>query len=59
MQGVLNAVSVGVLIYSASVVLLAGAFFWTCRIKQHFKLRRMIVCMLLAMGIMPLFGAWA
>lgn len=59
MQGVLNAISAGVLIYSASVGLLAGAFFWSCQIKQHFKLRRMIVCMLLAMGIMALFGARA
>lgn len=59
-QGVLNAVSAGILIYSALVELLARDFlFDPCRTKRRSQLLYMVVCMLLGAGIMALIGKWA
>ncbi|KAJ5112074.1 hypothetical protein N7532_000119 [Penicillium argentinense] len=59
-QGVLNAVSAGILIYSGLVELLARDFlFDPCRTKQRSKLLFMIFCTLLGAGIMALIGKWA
>ncbi|KAJ5253125.1 hypothetical protein N7489_003535 [Penicillium chrysogenum] len=59
-QGVLNAVSAGILIYSSLVELLARDFlFDPCRIKRRSKLLFMVCCTLLGAGIMSLIGKWA
>jgi len=59
-QGVLNAVSAGILIYSALVELLARDFlFDPCRTKRRSQLLYMVTCMLLGAGIMALIGKWA
>lgn len=59
-QGVLDAVSAGILIYSALVELLARDFlFDPCRTKRRAQLLYMVVCMLLGAGIMALIGKWA
>ncbi|OJJ86859.1 high-affinity Zn(2+) transporter ZRT1 [Aspergillus glaucus CBS 516.65] len=59
-QGVLNAVSAGILIYSALVELLARDFlFDPCRTKRRSQLLYMVFCMLLGAGIMALIGKWA
>ncbi|OJI98320.1 hypothetical protein ASPVEDRAFT_881054 [Aspergillus versicolor CBS 583.65] len=59
-QGVLNAVSAGILIYSGLVELLARDFlFDPCRTKQRSKLLFMVFCTLLGAGIMALIGKWA
>ncbi|OJJ64227.1 hypothetical protein ASPSYDRAFT_38911 [Aspergillus sydowii CBS 593.65] len=59
-QGVLNAVSAGILIYSGLVELLARDFlFDPCRTRQRSKLLFMVGCTLLGAGIMALIGKWA
>lgn len=59
-QGVLNAVSAGVLIYTSLVELLARDFlFDPCRTKRRSKLLFMVCCTLLGAGIMALIGKWA
>lgn len=59
-QGVLNAVSAGILIYSGLVELLARDFlFDPCRTKRRSKLLFMVACTLLGAGIMALIGKWA
>lgn len=59
-QGVLNAVSAGILIYSGLVELLARDFlFDPCRTKRRSKLLFMVFCTLLGAGIMSLIGKWA
>ncbi|KAL3456648.1 Zinc/iron permease [Aspergillus heterothallicus] len=59
-QGVFNAVSAGVLIYSALVELLARDFlFDPDRTRKRAKLVYMVFCMLLGAGIMALIGEWA
>ncbi|OOF93566.1 hypothetical protein ASPCADRAFT_209506 [Aspergillus carbonarius ITEM 5010] len=59
-QGVFNAVSAGVLIYSALVELLARDFiFDPCRTRRRSKLLYMVGCTLLGAGIMALIGKWA
>ncbi|OJJ39925.1 hypothetical protein ASPWEDRAFT_129703 [Aspergillus wentii DTO 134E9] len=59
-QGVLNAISAGVLIYSGLVELLARDFlFDPCRTKQRSRLVFMVFCTLLGAGIMGLIGKWA
>lgn len=59
-QGVLNAVSAGILIYSGLVELLARDFlFDPCRTKRRSKLLFMVGCTLLGAGIMALIGKWA
>ncbi|KAJ5086280.1 hypothetical protein NUU61_007587 [Penicillium alfredii] len=59
-QGVLNAVSAGILIYSGLVELLARDFlFDPCRTKRRPKLLFMVLCTLLEPGIMALIGKWA
>ncbi|BCR84522.1 high-affinity Zn(2+) transporter ZRT1 [Aspergillus chevalieri] len=59
-QGVLDAVSAGILIYSALVELLARDFlFDPCRTKRRSQLLYMVICMLLGAGIMALIGKWA
>ncbi|KAJ5715681.1 uncharacterized protein N7483_012862 [Penicillium malachiteum] len=59
-QGVLNAVSAGVLIYSGLVELLARDFlFDPCRTKRRSRLLFMVACTLLGAGIMALIGKWA
>ncbi|PYH91632.1 zinc-regulated transporter 1 [Aspergillus ellipticus CBS 707.79] len=59
-QGVFNAVSAGVLIYSALVELLARDFiFDPCRTRQRSKLLYMVACTLLGAGVMALIGKWA
>lgn len=59
-QGVLNAVSAGILIYSGLVELLARDFlFDPCRTKRRSRLLFMVVCTLLGAGIMALIGKWA
>ncbi|KAJ5112942.1 hypothetical protein N7456_001476 [Penicillium angulare] len=59
-QGVLNAVSAGILIYSSLVELLARDFlFDPCRTKRRSRLLFMVACTLLGAGIMALIGKWA
>ncbi|KAJ5963148.1 hypothetical protein N7481_013453 [Penicillium waksmanii] len=59
-QGVLNAVSAGILIYSGLVELLARDFlFDPCRTKRRSRLLFMVFCTLLGAGIMSLIGKWA
>ncbi|KAL4902085.1 hypothetical protein BDW74DRAFT_187058 [Aspergillus multicolor] len=59
-QGVFNAVSAGVLIYSALVELLARDFlFDPHRTKKRAQLVYMVFCVLLGAGIMCLIGKWA
>lgn len=59
-QGVLNAVSAGVLIYSGLVELLARDFlFDPCRTRRRSRLLFMVACTLLGAGIMALIGKWA
>ncbi|KAL2813377.1 Zinc/iron permease [Aspergillus granulosus] len=59
-QGVFNAVSAGVLIYSALVELLARDFlFDPDRTRKRSKLVHMVACVLLGAGIMALIGKWA
>lgn len=59
-QGVLNAVSAGILIYSGLVELLARDFlFDPCRTKRRSRLLFMVMCTLLGAGIMSLIGKWA
>ncbi|CEJ61711.1 Putative Fe2 /Zn2 regulated transporter [Penicillium brasilianum] len=59
-QGVLNAVSAGILIYTGLVELLARDFlFDPCRTKRRSRLFFMVACTLLGAGIMALIGKWA
>ncbi|KAJ5329022.1 hypothetical protein N7452_009412 [Penicillium brevicompactum] len=59
-QGVLNAISAGILIYSSLVELLARDFlFDPCRTKRRSKLLFMVSCTILGAGIMALIGKWA
>ena len=59
-QGVLNAISAGPLIYSRLVELLARDFLLDpCRTKRRSRLLSMIACTLLGAGIMGLIGKWA
>ncbi|KNG88511.1 zinc-regulated transporter 1 [Aspergillus nomiae NRRL 13137] len=59
-QGVLNAISAGVLIYSGLVELLARDFlFDPDRTKRRSQLLFMVFCTLLGAGIMALIGKWA
>ncbi|CAL5869973.1 uncharacterized protein PFLUO_LOCUS4206 [Penicillium psychrofluorescens] len=59
-QGVLNAVSAGILIYSGLVELLARDFlFDPCRTKRRSRLLYMVFCTLLGAGGMALLGKWA
>jgi zinc transporter 1/2/3 len=59
-QGVLNAISAGILIYTGLVELLARDFlFDPCRTKRRSKLLFMVCCTLLGAGIMALIGKWA
>ncbi|KAJ5667562.1 hypothetical protein N7507_003426 [Penicillium longicatenatum] len=59
-QGVLNAVSAGILIYTGLVELLARDFlFDPCRTKRRSRLLFMVGCTLLGAGIMALIGKWA
>ncbi|KAL3442320.1 ZIP zinc/iron transport family [Aspergillus insuetus] len=59
-QGVFNAVSAGVLIYSALVELLARDFlFDPDRTRKRARLVYMVFCVLLGAGIMALIGKWA
>lgn len=59
-QGVLNAVSAGILIYSGLVELLARDFlFDPCRTKRRSRILFMVSCTLLGAGIMCLIGKWA
>ncbi|RAL10663.1 high-affinity Zn(2+) transporter ZRT1 [Aspergillus homomorphus CBS 101889] len=59
-QGVFNAVSAGILIYSALVELLARDFlFDPCRTRRRSRLLYMVFCTLLGAGIMALIGKWA
>jgi zinc transporter 1/2/3 len=59
-QGVLNAVSAGILIYTGLVELLARDFlFDPCRTRRRSRLLFMVVCTLLGAGIMALIGKWA
>lgn len=59
-QGVLNAISAGLLIYSALVELLARDFiFDPNRTTRRSHLAYMFSCMLLGAGIMALIGYWA
>jgi zinc transporter 1/2/3 len=59
-QGVFNAVSAGVLIYSALVELLARDFlFDSDRTRNRARLVYMVFCVLLGAGIMALIGKWA
>ncbi|RAH53381.1 high affinity zinc ion transporter [Aspergillus piperis CBS 112811] len=59
-QGVLDAVSAGILIYSGLVELLARDFlFDPDRTKRRSHLLGMIFCVLLGAGIMALIGKWA
>ncbi|KAF7597391.1 high-affinity Zn(2+) transporter zrt1 [Aspergillus hancockii] len=58
-QGVLDAISAGILIYSGLVELLARDFlFDPDRIKRRSHLFVMVGCMLLGVGIMALLGKW-
>ncbi|KAL2838548.1 zinc-regulated transporter 1 [Aspergillus pseudoustus] len=59
-QGVFNAVSAGVLIYSALVELLARDFlFDPDRTRKRTQLVYMVFCVLLGAGVMALIGKWA
>ncbi|PLB45314.1 putative high affinity zinc ion transporter [Aspergillus steynii IBT 23096] len=59
-QGVLNAVSAGILIYSSLVELLARDFLFDPeRPKRRSHLGMMVGCTLLGAGIMALIGKWA
>ncbi|KAB8233413.1 high-affinity Zn(2+) transporter ZRT1 [Aspergillus alliaceus] len=59
-QGVLDAISAGILIYSGLVELLARDFlFDPGRTKRRSHLFVMVGCMLLGAGIMALLGKWA
>ena len=59
-QGVLNAVSAGILIYTGLVELLARDFlFDPCRTRRRSRLLFMVSCTLLGAGIMALIGKWA
>jgi zinc transporter 1/2/3 len=59
-QGVLNAISAGILIYTGLVELLARDFlFDPCRTRRRSKLLFMVCCTLLGAGIMALIGKWA
>ncbi|CAG7932028.1 unnamed protein product [Penicillium olsonii] len=59
-QGVLNAISAGILIYTSLVELLARDFlFDPSRTKRRSKLLFMVGCTLLGAGIMALIGKWA
>ncbi|GIC94364.1 high-affinity Zn(2+) transporter ZRT1 [Aspergillus udagawae] len=59
-QGVLDAISAGILIYSGLVELLARDFlFDPCRTKRRGQILYMLGCTLLGAGIMALVGKWA
>jgi zinc transporter 1/2/3 len=59
-QGVLDAISAGILIYSGLVELLARDFlFDPCRTKRRGQILYMLGCTLLGAGIMALIGKWA
>ncbi|PWY66762.1 ZIP zinc/iron transport family [Aspergillus heteromorphus CBS 117.55] len=59
-QGVLNAISAGVLIYSGLVELLARDFLFNPdRTKRRAHLLGMLCCVLLGVGVMALLGKWA
>ncbi|KAJ5298016.1 hypothetical protein PENANT_c039G06408 [Penicillium antarcticum] len=59
-QGVLNAVSAGILVYTGLVELLARDFlFDPCRTRRRSKLLFMVCCSVLGAGIMALIGKWA
>ncbi|KAJ5761862.1 uncharacterized protein N7511_005244 [Penicillium nucicola] len=59
-QGVLNAISAGILIYTGLVELLARDFlFDPCRTRRRSKLLFMVCCTVLGAGIMALIGKWA
>lgn len=59
-QGVLNAISAGILIYSGLVELLAKDFlFDPNRSKRRSRLLLMVGCTLLGAGVMALIGKWA
>ncbi|BDD55421.1 high-affinity Zn(2+) transporter zrt1 [Monascus purpureus] len=59
-QGVLDAISAGILIYTGLVELLARDFlFDPDRTKSRLRLLFMVVCMLFGAGIMALLGKWA
>ncbi|GKT52108.1 zinc-regulated transporter 2 [Colletotrichum spaethianum] len=59
-QGVLNAISAGLLIYSALVELLARDFlFDSNRSRRRSQILYMYFCMVLGAGIMSLIGFWA
>ena len=59
-QGVLNSISAGVLIYTGLVELLARDFlFDPCRTKSRVRLLFMVICVLFGAGIMALVRKWA
>lgn len=59
-QGVLNAISAGILIYTGLVELLARDFlFDPSRTRNRVRLLYMVFCTLLGAGIMALLGKWA
>lgn len=59
-QGVLDAISAGILIYSGLVELLAQDFlFDPCQTKRRGQIPYMLGCTLLGAGIMALIGKWA
>ncbi|PYH98455.1 ZIP zinc/iron transport family [Aspergillus ellipticus CBS 707.79] len=59
-QGVLDAISAGILIYSGLVELLARDFlFDPDRTKRRAHLLGMLLCVMLGAGIMALIGKWA
>lgn len=59
-QGVLDSISAGILIYTGLVELLARDFIFNeHRTKSMKKLAFMIICTLLGAGIMALLGKWA
>ncbi|CCF43976.1 zinc-regulated transporter 1 [Colletotrichum higginsianum] len=59
-QGILNAISAGLLIYSSLVELLARDFlFDPSRSRRRSQIMYMFSCMVLGAGIMSLIGFWA
>jgi zinc transporter 1/2/3 len=59
-SGILNAISAGILIYTAFVELLARDFlFDPKRTKSHARILFMVVVTMLGAGIMALLGKWA
>lgn len=59
-QGVLNSISAGILIYTGLVELLARDFlFDPSRTKSRLRLLYMVFCTLFGAGIMALLGKWA